>query len=185
ATGPNGAALTFAIVSQPANGTVSLTNASTGAFTYTPNTGFSGTDSFTFNASDSGGTSNTATETVTVNAVSTGPCPSGYTPYTGTLSGSGDYAYQPNDNYYYANGGNENGLLYGASGTNFQLYLYEWDPYFGWINVAAGTGSGANQTVTYDGNSGYYVWLVYSNVGAGAYTFCLNYPGQANAVQAS
>ncbi|EQD72258.1 lipoprotein, partial [mine drainage metagenome] len=64
----NGAALTFAIVSQPANGTVNLTNASTGAFTYTPNAGFSGTDSFTFDASDSGGASNTATETVTVNA---------------------------------------------------------------------------------------------------------------------
>ena len=185
ASGPSGVALTFAIVSQPANGTVNLTNASSGAFTYTPNTGFSGTDSFTFDASDSGGTSNTATETVTVNAVSTGPCPSGYVSYTGTLSGSGDYAYQPNDNYYYANGGNENGLLYGASGTNFQLYLYEWDPYFGWINVAAGTGSGADQSVTYDGNSGYYVWLVYSNYGAGGYTFCLNYPGQANAVRAS
>jgi kumamolisin len=185
ATGPSGASLTFAIVSQPANGTVSLTDTSTGAFTYTPNTGFTGTDSFTFDASDSGGTSNTATESVTVNAVSTGPCLSGYASYTGTLSGSGDYAYQPNDNYYYANGGNEKGLLYGASGTNFQLYLYKWNPYYGWINVAAGTGSGADQTVTYDGNSGYYVWLVYSNVGAGAYTFCLNYPGQANVVPAS
>ncbi len=68
ASGPSGAALSFAIVAQPANGSVTLTNASTGAFTYTPNSGFSGTDSFTFDASDSGGTSNTATETVTVQA---------------------------------------------------------------------------------------------------------------------
>ncbi len=181
ASGPSGAALTFAIVAQPANGSVTLTNSSTGAFTYTPNSGFSGTDSFTFDASDSGGTSNTATETVTVNAVSTGPCPTGYATYTGTLSGSGDYAYQPNDNYYYANRGKEAGLLYGPGGTNFQLYLYQWDPWFGWINVAAGTGGGADQSVSYDGSSGYYVWLVYSNYGAGAYTFCLSYPGETAA----
>ena len=181
ASGPSGAALTFAIVAQPASGSVTLTNSSTGAFTYTPNSGFSGTDSFTFDASDSGGTSNTATETVTVNAVSTGPCPTGYATYTGTLSGSGDYAYQPNDNYYYANRGKEAGLLYGPGGTNFQLYLYQWDPWFGWINVAAGTGGGADQSVSYDGSSGYYVWLVYSNYGAGAYTFCLSYPGETAA----
>lgn len=182
ATGPSGAALTFAIVAQPANGSVTLTNSSTGAFTYTPASGFSGTDSFTFNASDSGGTSNTATETVTVKAASTGPCPTGYATYTGTLSGSGDYAYQPNDNYYYANSGNEAGLLYGPGGTNFQLYLYQWNPWFGWVNVAAGTGGGTDQSVSYDGSSGYYVWLVYSNSGAGAYTFCLSYPGETGAV---
>jgi kumamolisin len=182
ASGPSGAALSFAIVAQPANGSVTLTNASTGAFTYTPNSGFSGTDSFTFDASDSGGTSNTATETVTVNAVSTGPCPTGYATYTGSLSGSGDYAYQPNDNYYYANRGKEAGLLYGPSGTNFQLYLYQWNPWFGWVNVAAGTGGGADQSVSYYGSSGYYVWLVYSNSGAGAYTFCLHYPGEVSAV---
>ncbi|MGH8278144.1 MAG: Ig-like domain-containing protein [Gammaproteobacteria bacterium] len=61
-TGP----LTFAIVTQPTSGTATLTNAATGAFTYTPNSGFSGTDSFTFTASNSGGTSNTATESITV-----------------------------------------------------------------------------------------------------------------------
>ncbi len=182
ATGPSGAALTFAIVAQPANGSVTLTNSSTGAFTYTPASGFSGTDSFTFNASDSGGTSNTATETVTVKAASTGPCPTGYATYTGRLSGSGDYAYQPNDNYYYASRGNEAGLLYGPGGTNFQLYLYQWNPWFGWVNVAAGTGGGTDQSVSYDGSSGYYVWLVYSNYGAGAYTFCLSYPGETGAV---
>lgn len=60
--------LTFHVVTQPANGAVTVTNASTGAFTYTPASGYSGTDSFTFNASNSGGTSNTASESVTVTA---------------------------------------------------------------------------------------------------------------------
>ena len=72
-TGP----LTFAIVSQPAHGTVTLTNASTGAFTYTPNMGFSGSDSFTFTAGNSGGTSNTATETITVASPPPPPPPGG------------------------------------------------------------------------------------------------------------
>lgn len=63
-TGP----LTFAIIAQPGHGTVSITNAGTGAFTYTPASGYSGSDSFTFTASNSGGASNTATESVTVNA---------------------------------------------------------------------------------------------------------------------
>lgn len=67
-TGP----LAFAIVAQPGHGTVSITNAATGAFTYTPASGYSGTDSFTFTASNSGGVSNTATESVTVNSAGGG-----------------------------------------------------------------------------------------------------------------
>ena len=74
-----GQTLTYQIVSAPAHGTATLTNASTGAFTYTPTAGFSGSDSFTFNAKDSAGTlSNTATESVTVNAPPpSSPPPSG------------------------------------------------------------------------------------------------------------
>ena len=49
-------------------GTVTLN--SDGSFLYTPNTGFSGVDTFTYTAKDpSTGTSNTATVTVTVNPV--------------------------------------------------------------------------------------------------------------------
>src|SRR6185437_2710847 len=48
-----GASMTFAVVAQPTHGTVTITNAATGAFTYTPATGYSGSDSFTFDAKDS------------------------------------------------------------------------------------------------------------------------------------
>ncbi len=75
-----GGTLSFAIKTRPAHGTVTLTSASTGAFTYTPASGFSGTDSFTFNASNVGGTSSAATETITVTASSSG---------TGGSSGGG------------------------------------------------------------------------------------------------
>lgn len=63
--------LTFA-ATQPQHGTVVLTNVNNGDFTYTPSSGFTGTDSFTFTVSNAGGTSNTATETIVVQAASGG-----------------------------------------------------------------------------------------------------------------
>ena len=65
ASAPSGQTLTYALVTGPVHGTVML-SASTGAFTYTPAAGFAGVDSFTFDATDSGGTSNTATEGIGV-----------------------------------------------------------------------------------------------------------------------
>jgi hypothetical protein len=75
ATQPSGQtlALTFAIATNPTNGTVSITNSSTGAFTYTANAGFAGADSFTFTAANSIGTSNSATESITVSGVPPSP----------------------------------------------------------------------------------------------------------------
>ncbi len=175
-------ALTFQIVSQPTNGSVTITNTATGAFTYTPSSGFTGTDSFTFDASDSGGTSNTATETITVNPAQTGPCPSGYTSYTGSVS-SGNYDYQPNENYYYANAGNEDAQTTSPSGTNFDLYLYKWNNFWGWIEVAASQNSGTTQSISYPGRAGYYIWVIYANVGGGNYSFCLSQPGPSSAAR--
>ncbi len=60
--------LTFAIVTQPAHGALSAVNAATGQLTYTPNTGFTGTDSFTFGATNGILTSKTATVGITVRA---------------------------------------------------------------------------------------------------------------------
>ena len=47
--------LTFAIVANPTNGSLSGFNASTGAVTYTPNANYAGSDSFTFKVIDDGG----------------------------------------------------------------------------------------------------------------------------------
>lgn len=87
--------LTFSIVTEPSLGTVSLTNASTGAFTYTPVLHAHGTDTFTFKVNDGAVDSNTATFTVTINPVNDPPVAqagSGVTdedtPFSGTLSAS-------------------------------------------------------------------------------------------------
>ncbi|WP_439569863.1 putative Ig domain-containing protein [Sphingopyxis sp.] len=58
-----GAAASVAIATPPANGTAV---ASGTGVTYTPNTGFAGSDSFTYTATNAGGTSAPATVTITV-----------------------------------------------------------------------------------------------------------------------
>ena len=50
ATSPEGCALTYEIVSAPANGTVSNLNGSTGVLVYTSNSSYGGPDSFTYHA---------------------------------------------------------------------------------------------------------------------------------------
>ncbi|HET7422783.1 MAG TPA: Ig-like domain-containing protein, partial [Gemmatimonadales bacterium] len=61
---PDSATLTATAVDQPANGTLALS--ADGSFTYTPNVGFSGQDTFTYQAGDGTDTSAPATVTITV-----------------------------------------------------------------------------------------------------------------------
>jgi len=63
-TDPEGATLTAQLVNGPSHGTLTL-NAE-GSFTYTPTTNYSGSDSFTYKASDGATSSNEATVTITV-----------------------------------------------------------------------------------------------------------------------
>ncbi|MGH8162391.1 MAG: Ig-like domain-containing protein, partial [Gammaproteobacteria bacterium] len=72
ASDADGDPLTFAIVANPAHGTVKLDDASTGAYTYTPASGYSGSDSFTFKANDGTADSNAATISITVQASGNG-----------------------------------------------------------------------------------------------------------------
>ena len=57
--------LTYSIVSNPSNGTISLSG---DIVTYTPTTDYTGTDTFTFKAND--GALDSATKTVTVKVIS-------------------------------------------------------------------------------------------------------------------
>jgi hypothetical protein len=63
ATDPNGNPLTFRVVSQPAHGSVGVSN---DVATYFPEAGYFGSDTFTFAANDTYSDSNLATGTVTV-----------------------------------------------------------------------------------------------------------------------
>ena len=71
ATDVDNASLTYAVVSQPANGNVVL--GANGSYSYTPAANFNGSDSFTFKANDGSADSNTATVTITVSAVNDAP----------------------------------------------------------------------------------------------------------------
>lgn len=66
---PDGDALSITLLSQPANGSAVLNGDS---FTYTPEAGFSGTDSFQYQINDGQGGSDTATVIVSVTAVLSG-----------------------------------------------------------------------------------------------------------------
>jgi hypothetical protein len=65
-TAPAGVGIQYGIVSGPAHGTLSALNQTAGSAVYTPTPGFHGRDTFTYNASDSGGTSSPASATITV-----------------------------------------------------------------------------------------------------------------------
>jgi Bacterial Ig domain len=63
----NDQVLSYSVVSDPLHGTVTIRNASAGAYTYTASPGFKGGDSFTFQVADQWGTvSNVATVSVVV-----------------------------------------------------------------------------------------------------------------------
>jgi len=74
-TDANNNTLTLSTTSGPANGTLGTINQSAGSVTYTPNAGFTGTDTFAFVANDGAADSDEATATITVGAGGGGgPC---------------------------------------------------------------------------------------------------------------
>ncbi len=70
-TDADGDPLTAALVTGPANGTLTLN--SDGSFSYDPALNFNGTDSFTYQANDTLADSNVATVSITVNSVNDAP----------------------------------------------------------------------------------------------------------------
>ncbi|MBO0697692.1 MAG: tandem-95 repeat protein, partial [Zavarzinella sp.] len=70
-TDVDGDALSAALVSGPAHGTVTLS--ADGSFTYAPAANYNGADSFTYRATDPAGASGLATVALTVNAVNDAP----------------------------------------------------------------------------------------------------------------
>ncbi|WP_028890463.1 Ig-like domain-containing protein [Tenacibaculum ovolyticum] len=70
ATDPDSSQITYALVSNGSNGTVSIAN---NIATYTPSENFNGADSFTLTANDGEADSNVATVSVTVNSINDKP----------------------------------------------------------------------------------------------------------------
>ncbi|MGA7614776.1 MAG: M4 family metallopeptidase [Thermoanaerobaculia bacterium] len=99
------------------------------------------------------------------------------TNYNGSLSGTGSTQYQPNGTYYHSStSGTHKGTLTGpSSGADFDLYLLKWNG-SSWSTVARSESSTANESITYSGTSGYYMWKVYSYSGSGSYSLCISHP---------
>ncbi len=96
--------------------------------------------------------------------------------YTGSLSGTGANAYQPNGSYYQSTiSGTHTGGLTGPAGADFDLYFQKWNG-FGWSTVASGLGSTSTENVSYNGTAGYYRWRIYSYSGSGSYSLCTTRP---------
>jgi aqualysin 1 len=97
--------------------------------------------------------------------------------YTGSLSGTGDDDYQPDGTYYYSGSGTHQGCLSGPSNADFDLSLYRWNSFWGyWQRVASSTSVTSEESITYQGSAGYYLWEVSSYSGSGSYTFGLTRP---------
>ncbi|MCT9928912.1 S1 family peptidase [Planotetraspora sp. A-T 1434] len=107
------------------------------------------------------------------------PPPTGCSGYQQTFSGSltsGASAYQPNGSYYQSTvSGTHSGCLDGPDSVDFDLYLQKWNGST-WVNVASGTSSGPDETVTYSGTAGYYRYRVHAYSGSGSYTMGLSKP---------
>jgi subtilisin family serine protease len=99
------------------------------------------------------------------------------TQYTGSLSFTGDFDYQPNGSYYFSGvSGIHKGCLVGpTSGADFDLYLQKWNGST-WVDVASSLSATANETISYNGTAGYYRYQVYSYSGSGSYNFWLLFP---------
>lgn len=65
--------VTYAIVSNPSNGSLTLHSSSTGAFTYTPNSGYNGQDSFSYRVYDGSLYSSVSTVNIIVTSVNNPP----------------------------------------------------------------------------------------------------------------
>ncbi|MEV7967368.1 S1 family peptidase [Sphaerisporangium sp. NPDC088356] len=107
------------------------------------------------------------------------PPPTGCSGYQQNFSGSltsGQSVYQPNGTYYQSTvSGTHRACLDGPTGADFDLYLQKWNG-SAWVNVASGTTSSPDETISYSGTAGYYQYRIYAYSGSGSYSFGLSKP---------
>lgn len=117
---------TYSITRYPSNGTITSFNSQTGAFTYTPNSNYSGSDTFQYTVSNSAGIS--SPQTVTVNVAS-----------NSTTSSSAATAQALS--FSTSNGASFNGVLSGNGSTPLTYSIVS-SPSYGTIsNFNSSTGS--------------------------------------------
>ncbi len=97
--------------------------------------------------------------------------------YSGSLSGDGDYAIEPDGNSYAAPRGWHEGKLTGPDAADFDLHLYRFNRRASaWDLVASSEEAGSDELIRHPGSRGDYVWVVSSYSGSGSYDLCVNTP---------
>ncbi|MBO0981310.1 S8 family peptidase [Microbacterium sp. SD291] len=140
-------------------------SASTGAITGTPTA--AATSNVTVTVKDAGTpvTTDSASFTFTITAVSTSSCDG--TPVSSGSLTNGQQVVSPT--FTCASGAVEV-CLDGPTGADFDVYLQKNYSWFGWITVAEGTSADADEKFTYNAGAGSYRVVVKSYSGSGAYT---------------
>jgi subtilisin family serine protease len=96
--------------------------------------------------------------------------------YTGSLSGTGAAAVQPNGTYYQSTAsGAHTGALTGPATADFDLFLYKWNG-SAWAIVASAESATSTENISYSGTAGYYYWRILSYSGSGSYTLVTTRP---------
>jgi len=134
----NGAGFTVGGNIALANGTLVITNAN-GAFTFTPNTGFAGTQTFTYRVNDGFGGTASATVTITVAASTVAAAADTATRYGGGLAYANLYSVRTNDTVGGVAASGSNSTLSAVTAVPSQLTF---DSATGNVGVNAGAAPG-------------------------------------------
>jgi hypothetical protein len=148
----DGDALTYALATNPSNGTLTLSG---NVVTYTPNTNYNGSDNFTFTVFDGELTSSAATVNISITAVNDAPTASAQ-----SASGNEDAA--------------QTITLAGSDAEGDALtYVLASDPAHGSVSLNGGSASTAHSTADFVDPSGVNIQLSLSSTGwegSGAWT---------------
>lgn len=95
--------------------------------------------------------------------------------HTGLLF-NGGASFEPNGTFYRSDSsGYHKGWLRGASGVDFDLYLWRWNGWY-WEVVAKSESESSAEEISYYGSPGFYTWRIFSYRGNGSYDFWLQQP---------
>ena len=122
-TDADGDVVTLTVLTSPTKGSLTGTDLTTGAFTYTPNPGAVGYDSFTFRASNAAGSS---TGTASIIIVANTPRWPGQTVRVGTLpGGNSQFTAISADGRYIAFGSSSSTLVAGDTNGQADVFVYD------------------------------------------------------------
>ena len=94
--------------------------------------------------------------------------------YAGDLD-EGETALQPDGTFFRSDAGIHSASLEGPETANFDLYLYKWGG-GSWEFAARGTSPDSLEELSYEGEAGFYSWLVYARTGGGDYSLTIERP---------